>query len=179
MKTKKEFKYFTIFRYEEEQEYLSDMHRHGWKFTKISGIGTYHFEECEPEDVVYQLDYNQEGRKQKEEYVQMFEDCGWEYLFDFVDYSYFRKPKAEMQGDEEIFCDEQSRLDMMDRVYKGRLVPLLVLFCALLLPQFILNLTVYHNYLIAVMYGGIVALYVIVFFSCWKKRKETRERLDL
>ena len=69
MKTKKEFKYFTIFRYEEEQEYLSDMHRHGWKFTKISGIGTYHFEECEPEEVVYQLDYNQEGRKQKEEYT--------------------------------------------------------------------------------------------------------------
>lgn len=176
MKTKKEFKYFTIFRYEEEQEYLSDMHRHGWKLTKISGIGTYHFEECQPEEVVYQLDYNQEGRKQKEEYVQMFSDCGWEYLFDFVDYSYFRKPKAEMQGDEEIFCDTQSRLEMMDRVYKGRMVPLLVLFCALLMPQFALNLTVYHNYLIAGVYGLIVAVYVIVFLQCWKKRKELHER---
>ena len=45
MKTKKEFKYFTIFQYEKEQDYLSDMHKHGWKFTHISGIGMYHFED--------------------------------------------------------------------------------------------------------------------------------------
>jgi len=47
--------------------------------------------------VVYQLDYNQEGRSHKEEYIQMFTDCGWEYLQDFVGYSYFRKPKAAMK----------------------------------------------------------------------------------
>ena len=66
---KKEFKFFTIFKYEEEQEYLRDMHKHGWKLVKISGIGTYHFAECEPEDVVYQLDYNLEKNN---EYFQMF-----------------------------------------------------------------------------------------------------------
>lgn len=27
----------------------------------------------------------------------MFTDCGWEYLQDFVGYSYFRKPKAAMK----------------------------------------------------------------------------------
>ena len=82
---KKEFKYLTIFKYEEEQEYLRDMHKHGWKLVKISGIGIYHFEECEPEDVVYQLDYN---LQKNDEYFQMFKDCGWEYLFDFAQYSY-------------------------------------------------------------------------------------------
>ncbi len=173
---KKEFKYFTIFKYEEEQEYLRDMHKRGWKLVKISGIGTYHFEECEPEDVVYQLDYNLEKNK---EYFQMFKDCGWEYLFDFAQYSYFCKPKSEMQGEEAIFCDEQSHYDMMDRVIKGRLTPLLLLFSTLLLPQFILNMTVYHNHLIAVMYGAILVLYVIVFLDCWKKRKKLRDRLEL
>lgn len=177
-KTKKEFKYFTIFQYEQEQEYLSDMHKQGWKFVRIGGIGVYHFEECEPDDVVYQLDYNKEGRANKESYVGMFEDCGWEYILDFAEYSYFRKRKAEMNGEEGIFCDEQSRCDMMDRVYKGRLIPLLVLFCAVLLPQFILNLAVYDNFVIAVIYGLIVAIYVGVFLFCAKKRKEFRENLE-
>ena len=179
MKTKKEFKYFTIFQYDDEQNYLSDMHRHGWKLVKITGIGMYHFEECEPEEVVYQLDYNQEGRAHKEEYVAMFADCGWEYMFDFAQYSYFKKAKSEMVGDEEIFCDEQSKYDMMNRVYKGRLIPLLVLFCSLILPQFVLNIFVYHSYAIAVMYGGILALYIAVFLNCWKKREEHRKKIGL
>ena len=163
MKTKKEFKYFSIFHYEKEQEYLRARHREGWKFVKVTGLGVYHFEACTPEDVVYQLDYNQEGLEHKDEYVQMFRDCGWEYLMDFVGYSYFRKPAAQMDGEEEIFCDDQSRLEMMERVFKGRMTPVLVLFCAVLLPQFILNLVVYHNFLLAVMYAGILVLYVAVF----------------
>lgn len=176
MKTKKEFKYFTIFNHEAEQEYLNDMHRHGWQLVKIGGIGTYHFEECEPEDVVYQLDYN---LNKDNEYFQMFKDCGWEFLFDFAQYSYFRKPKSEMQGEEEIFCDEQSRLDMMNRVIKGRMTPLLVLLCAVVLPQFILNIAVYHNLGIAILYGAILALYVTIFLTCWKKREEYRKNLEL
>lgn len=58
---KKEMKWFTIMEHEKEQEYLQEMHRHGWKFLLVTGLGVYHFEECEPEDVVYQLDYNQAG----------------------------------------------------------------------------------------------------------------------
>ena len=56
MKTKKEIRYFTIFQYEKEQEYLREQHKHGWKFVKVNGFGMYHFEECQPEDVIYQLD---------------------------------------------------------------------------------------------------------------------------
>lgn len=94
-----------------------------------------HFERCTPEDVVYQLDYNQEGIANKVEYVQMFQDCGWEYLFDYVGYSYFRKPVSEMIGNEEIFCDDDSRLDMMKRVFKGRLAPLIVIFFCIIIPR--------------------------------------------
>ena len=163
MKTKKEFRYFSIFQYEQEQEYLRRRHQEGWRFVKVSGFGVYHFEECTPEDVVYQLDYNQEGLAHKEEYVQMFRDCGWEYLMDYAGYSYFRKPAAQMDGQEEIFCDDQSRLEMMERVFKGRMTPVLVLFCAVLVPQFIMNLTIYHNFFLTVMYAGILAVYLSVF----------------
>ena len=174
METKKEFKYVTIFQYEQEQEYLSRRHQEGWKFVKITGLGIYHFERCQPEKVIYQLDYNQEGLANKEEYVRMFADCGWEYLMTFAGYSYFRKPAAEMNGEEEIFCDDQSKLEMMERVLKGRMTPVLVLFCTVLLPQCVMNFTIYHNYVLAVMYALILAVYVIVFIACGKKYRQLK-----
>ena len=165
MKTKKEWKYFSIFNHEKEQEYLREMHKHGWKFLNVTGLGTYHFVETEPEDVIYQLDYNQEGSKEKDEYVQMYADCGWEYIQEFAGYSYFRKAGKDMEADEEIFCDEDSKLAMMERVYKARLIPLLIIFSACLMPQFVINMT-QGRYFLATLMGGILAVYVIFFVYC-------------
>ena len=122
-------RYFTIADWKKEEEFLAKMHRDGWKFTSLNFIGIYHFTECEPDNVVYQLDFNPDGMAHKDEYVKMFSDCGWEYLQDYVGYSYFRKPVSQMNGgDEEIFCDDESRIEMMKRVFKGRLIPLLILY---------------------------------------------------
>ena len=94
---KKEVRWFSIMDYEKEADYLSKRHQEGWEFQHVTFPGIYTFKKCEPEKVVYQLDYNQEGMKNQNEYVQMFEDCGWEYLMDFNGYCYFRKPMAMMQ----------------------------------------------------------------------------------
>ena len=177
MKIKKEFRYFSIFDHEKEQEYLQEKHKQGWKFLKVTGLGMYHFEECQPEDVIYQLDYNQEGSAHKEEYIKMFADCGWEYIQEYAGYSYFRKSVSEMDAEEEIFCDDDSRLAMMDRVYKGRLIPLLVIFSACLLPQFILNYVNGH-YLLAAVMGGVLLVYVVLFGYCavhyYRKKNKTK-----
>ena len=174
MKMKREFRYFTIFNHEDEQDYLREMHKHGWKFVKVTGLGIYHFEECQPEEVVYQLDYNQEGSAHKEEYIKMFSDCGWEYIQEYAGYSYFRKPVADTNEEESIFCDESSRLAMLERVFKGRLRTLLVIFCACLLPQFVLNLINGH-YTLATFVGGILGIYVAFFGYCavhyYRKKK--------
>ena len=114
---KKELRIFTIADWKKEEQYLQKRHREGWKFIKAGLPGIYHFEKCRPEEVVYQLDYNQDGLEHKDEYLQMFQDCGWEYIQDFGGYSYFRKPVSQMHGEEEIFCDDESRLDMMRRVF--------------------------------------------------------------
>lgn len=136
MKTRKtELRIFTIADWEKEERYLQKRHREGWKFRRVNLLGIYHFERCTPEDVVYQLDYNEEGLKHKDEYVQMFQDCGWEYMQDFGGYSYFRKPVSEMQGEEKIFCDDESRLDMMRRVFAGRYLPILIILVLLILPN--------------------------------------------
>ena len=69
---KKEYRVFTIADWEREQDYLRKRHGEGWKFTGLTYPGVYHFVRCQPEDVVYQLDYNEEGIKHKDEYVRMF-----------------------------------------------------------------------------------------------------------
>lgn len=148
---------------------MREMHKSGWRFIKVTGFGMYYFEECIPQDVVYQLDYNKDGLSHKDEYLKMFDDCGWEYIQDFFGYSYFRKAVAENGVAEEIFCDEESIFQMMQRVLKSRMLPLLVIFLTILLPQFILNLFSYHNYFAATFIGIVLVMYVSIFIMSYMK----------
>lgn len=180
MKDKKtELHFFTIVEYEKEQEYLQKMHQKGWKFVDVTFPGFYHFAACEPEDVVYQLDYNQEGIAHKEEYVQMFHDCGWEYLLDYVGYSYFRKPASELKEEEGIFCDDSSRMDMMKRVFRGRMLPLVGIFFCVIVPQLFAQFSRngFANPLFIIFLASFV-LYAILFLwfglQYWSYRKKFR-----
>lgn len=162
--TKTEWKFFSIADWEKEEQYLRRQHQNGWKFTGVSFLMAYHFVRCEPEDVVYQLDYNPTANKQ--EYLQIFRDCGWEYLQDYVGYSYFRKPASAMQGEEAIFSDDASRLDMLRRIIKGRLLPLLPIFLLCVLPNLLRPVNAYSGsveYALLGMFIFLGALYSFVF----------------
>lgn len=160
MKSQKtEFRFFAVPEWEKEQDYLRRRHQEGWRFVRLNFFCLYHFERCAPEDVVYQLDYNPEGLAHRDEYVQMFRDCGWEYLQDYLGYSYFRKAAARMQGDEHIFCDDASRLDMMRRVFKGRMVPLLIIFFLVILP----NLFIQSHADTGAVGSALFVLYLVLF----------------
>ncbi len=166
--SKTEFRFFSISQWKQEQEYLRKQSNKGWHFVDVQALGFYHFEKAAPEDVVYQLDYNPDGLAHKAEYVQMFKDCGWEYLQDYAGYSYFRKSKSEMNGDEEIFCDNASRLEFIKRVFKGRMLPLLVIFLCIIIPQmFLANGSVVRGIFI-----GLGVIYIVIFsvfaFQYWK-----------
>lgn len=169
-KKKSKFKFYTIFQYRQEEDYLAAMHEKGWKLTKVSFPGLYHFDKCEPARVSYRLDYNQEGVQNKAEYVQMFSDCGWDYLCDFAGYSYFRK-ESDLEGErEEIFCDDASRLDMMKRVFAGRILPLAGIFLCVILPQLYMNTVGYGRSSIvqdafSITFLGLAVLYLALFAS--------------
>lgn len=177
MEMKKEFRYFSIFEQDKEEEYLRQKNKEGWHLIKVTGLGNYYFEKCEPEDVVYQLDYNQDGLAHKDEYVQMYEDCGWEYIMDFVGYSYFRKPVSQMNGKEEIFCDNDSKLEMMNRVYKGRILPLLISFFLIAIPQFMNNAFSLYNYKAATVFGLLIIFFILVLTVCIVKYNKYKKRV--
>jgi len=132
----KEFKYFLLTDYENEEEYLRNKHKEGYELVSVSLPGIYTFKKCEPKDVIYKLDFF--PQKDKENYIQMFEDYGWEYLQDMNEYSYFRK-EANLTNEKEndIFCDNESRLEMIQRIMKNKLLPILVIFLCCFLPNII------------------------------------------
>ena len=170
-------RFFTISDFEQEEDFLREQHQNGLELASYSGLTCYHFKRCEPKDVVYRLDYCGANHENKEVYIQMFRDYGWEYLFDRFGWSYFRKEVGEDGVAEEIFCDDESRLQMMNRVIKGRMIPLLVLFFAILLPQFVLNLTIYNNYVSAAVSGAILSVYVTVFATVFVKYNQFRNKV--
>lgn len=159
---KVEFEWFTILEHDKEEKYLRYMHNRGWKFYKVVFPGFYYFTECEPEDVVYQLDYNKDRMDGMGDYIRMFADCGWEFILDFVGYSYFRKRAADMNGEEEIFNDDNSKKEMLLRVYKGRLIPLAIIFGTIICPQLILAGINGRDGIFA-LYWVLFLLYVIIF----------------
>lgn len=157
-KQKTKFGWFTIPEWEKEEKWLREQHKNGWKLIKATPPGFYKFEQCEPEDVIYQLDYNQEGMNHISEYIQMFRDCGWEYVTDMMGYAYFRKPASEMVENEGIFCDDESKIEMIERVYKGRMLPLVVIFCCCIMPQLFMQ-----SYNTSEMGYGLFMVFVVLF----------------
>ena len=93
METKIIKKFFGLADFLDEQKFLEEQHSNGWKFKKFQWLRKYTFEKVEPEDYVYRLDYNEEN-KDETDYLQMFDDCGWEYIMKYQTWYYFRKKKS-------------------------------------------------------------------------------------
>ena len=133
---KREFHFFLLTDYEEEEAFLRKRHNEGYRLVKIRIPGIYYFEKCEPADVVYKLDFNPQSTKNIASYLQMYKDYGWKYIQDLNEYSYFRKPAANTkQEDLDIFNDNISRLDMLFRIFKLRMLPLLAILFLIMIPN--------------------------------------------
>ena len=80
------------------------------------------------------------GKQTKREYLRFFQDYGWEYLFDVNGWSYFRKDAADGE-DVEIFGDNASRVALVEKVFKTRMLPILVIFLLCVVPQFSMSIS--------------------------------------
>ena len=183
---KKEFHFWTLPEFEQEETYLRNMHRSGWKLVSIRIPGIYTFERCEPEDVVYKLDFRPLRGENKDAFLSIFREYGWEYMQDLNDYSYFRKSaEGASPEDLEIFSDDDSRLDMVKRIFRWR-VPLITLLalCVLLtaINFFGRATSAPGDVILVTLYVLILALYVYIIARCfigfrrlWRKYSRTNE----
>jgi len=143
MEKKVVYRICTIADYDIEAFYLREMHAQGWKLRKVSYsillfAVKYTFEKCQPEQVSYQLDFYPMKKSERASYLQLFKDCGWEHITDFNGFSYFRKAHSEIESDAEfeIYNDATGKLDMVNRILRLRLLPVLF-FLSMLIPLFL------------------------------------------
>ena len=139
MEKKVVYRITTIADYDREALYLAEMHAKGWRLKEVSYSNLvvavkYTFEKCQPEQVSYQLDFYPMKKSERASYLQLFKDCGWEHITDFNGFSYFSKPYSEIESDTEfeIYNDAAGKLAMVKRILTMRMLPILLLFSALL-----------------------------------------------
>lgn len=172
-------KFYTISDYEDEEIWLRKKHKSGWKLKKTVLPCFYIFESCTPEDVVYRLDYK--NNTQNGDYFQIYQDYGWEYFNCCSGWLYFRKPvlQTDTEQDTEIFSDDISRIDMINYIFKTRMLPLLIIFFCCVLPNFvksIIHRTLPFSDTITVIYTILFVLYLCLFLHCGLKLRKLKKR---
>jgi hypothetical protein len=121
-----------------EVAWLSSMSREGWHLAAMRYGFSYHFLKGEPQNYVYQLDY-QYNLADESEYVSIFEAGGWEYLGQFFYWRYFRK--EALPGEyPEIYTDPCSKIERNRRI-RNVFIPL----CIANLSIGLANIGIYLN----------------------------------
>ncbi|MBN2851714.1 MAG: DUF2812 domain-containing protein [Clostridia bacterium] len=93
---------------DKEIEFLEQRAAEGLFLTR-AGFGVYWFKQGEPRKVSYQLDFKGfNNRISESEYLQLYEDSGWEKAATFGSWYYFMKEKTQ-EPDESIFNDNHSK----------------------------------------------------------------------
>ena len=183
--TKTIFKLLTLFEYEEEEAFLQEEHKNGWKVVDYTLPGFYKFEKCQPENMVYRIDFTNKNGSKNPQYRQMFEDNGWEFLWSVNGFLIFRKALSENTTDNsnEIFSDNASKLQMLQKIQQLRLLPLLVIFLSAVVPNLIRSI---HgefgmsglNAVFTIFFGLAFVFYTYVFIKSFMKIKKLKEKLQ-
>lgn len=172
--TKTLLRFFTVADFEEEEDWLREQHRAGWRLQKTVLPCFYTFERCEPEDVRYRLDYT--NNKEDGAYLERRRAEGWRYLFRVAGWLYFYTPASEAAG--EPAAEKAARADMISLVIRTRLLPLLVIFNCCLLPGFTRSVSHHSPILtvLSVILGLLVLLYVYLIVYCAVKLRRLRRK---
>lgn len=126
MSTVRKIRWFWSWNDQEEEKWLRDMSAQGLHLKAVENPCFYIFEQGEPQNYVYKLDYffnnamfNNVGwfalakeskavKEAREEYHQLFKDAGWHYLGTSRGWRYFRQ--AEQTGRmQELYTDQASK----------------------------------------------------------------------
>lgn len=102
------FRWFWAWQDDREEAWLSRMARLGWHLESVAPFCFYRFVAGEKADYTYRLDYRV-NRKDKEYYLRLFQDAGWEHVAEMSGWHYFRKKVVEGEYGE-IFSDIESKV---------------------------------------------------------------------
>ena len=104
-------KWFWIWDFEKEEDWLNEMAINGWVLESI-GFCTYHFVRCEPGEYTVRL----EMHSYDETYLSFMKETGADYVGRMAMWIYFRKKTAD--GSFDLFSDIDSRISHLDKIGK-------------------------------------------------------------
>ena len=152
--TVKKFRWFWVWQDELEEAWLSEMATRGYHLEKPQLFGVYHFQVGDPDNVIYRLDFNVIGKKDRESYLQLFQDAGWEHVRGLSYWSYFRKQYKPGET-AEIFSDTDSKIQKYQRI---------IIFLTFLLPISLFIMSRIRPYLF-VFLGAMLTVTIIILWS--------------
>ena len=110
MKSKLQFRIFTILDEDKKEEYLHEMHLKGWRY-RTSRFGFFYFDQCQPDDVIYRI-YDSRFLKKHKHELQDFRNRGWE-LIGAGSCSILRKSSSDLLPDDQVYMSNNLRWEVM------------------------------------------------------------------
>jgi len=159
-------KLFFPWQYDQEEVWLEEMSRQGLHLVHVHMPVTYDFTRGPAGDYVYRLDF-QDARvkKNKETYLGLFKDSGWEHLGQMSGWQYFRKPLQPGQQ-AEIFTDRETKIQKYRRFLSWFWVSYpfsLVIFVLLLDNHFWLDMGILLAF---------SALWLVITLKVWQRIRQ-------
>ncbi|QAA30610.1 DUF2812 domain-containing protein [Clostridium manihotivorum] len=113
----RKFKLFFIWQHEDEEKWLREMSLNGYELVSAR-VCRFKFRVCEPKDVVYKLDYRRLKKYDKDNYLDIFEESGWQFVTTCMNWIYF-KSEAISNEEMDIFNDIDSKAEMLRTIQKA------------------------------------------------------------
>lgn len=110
MKSKLQFRIFTILDEDKKEEYLHEMHLKGWRY-RTNRLGFFYFEQCQPDDVIYHI-YDSRFLKKYKHELQDFRNSGWE-LIETGFCSILRKSSSDLLPEDQVYMSKGLRWEVM------------------------------------------------------------------
>jgi hypothetical protein len=111
----KRTKWFWPWQDGKEEAWLEGMSQKGWHLKSVQLPCVYTFDKGEPYRNVYRLDYMLVKKDKLDEYLQIFQDAGWEYVGEMSNWRYWRKRVVNGETPE-IFTDNESKIRKYQRM---------------------------------------------------------------
>ena len=102
-------KWFWVWDEDKEKAFLEDVALKGYKLVRV-GFGKYTFEDGNTKKLAYQFDFKGFSKMKEKEYLQLYEDAGWNFTARFGNWYYFSREVNEgEQVDLSLFNNNESR----------------------------------------------------------------------
>jgi hypothetical protein len=168
-----------------EESWLESMSLEGWHLISVGLPCVYSFASGEACRYTYRLDYMPMDKAKWDEYRQIFQEAGWDYIGEMSNWRYWRKQVAVGET-AEIFTDTESKIRKYRRMlgYMGFFLMLLVF-----LGTRIFFRPMWANwedapvasviYMVGgILYAVVIPMYIVVVVQLLRRISQLKRRLS-